>query len=141
MVTVTLVGERQAKESACFVYRGFVSECRECKLKAVCFNLDPGATYRIKAVRDVRHECKMHEDAVRVVEVEKVPATVGVGQKYALEGSTVTYEEVKCRNLGCECYRVCHPIGVERGGKYRIKAVHGEVPCPEGSKVIEVVLE
>ncbi|HXZ23613.1 MAG TPA: UPF0179 family protein, partial [Methanomassiliicoccales archaeon] len=102
---------------------------------------DPGATYRIKTVRDVRHECKMHEDAVRVVEVEKIPATVGVGQKYALEGSTVTYEEVRCRNLGCERYRVCHPIGVERGGKYRIKEVHGEVACPEGNKVIEVVLE
>jgi uncharacterized protein (UPF0179 family) len=141
MATVTLIGERQAKEGICFIYKGFVSECRECKLKAVCFNLDVGTTYRVKGVRDVKHECKMHEDGVRVVEVEKVRASVGVGQKFALEGSTITYDEVKCRNLGCDRYRLCHPVGVSRGNKYRIVEVHGEVPCPEGNKVIEVVVE
>jgi uncharacterized protein (UPF0179 family) len=32
-------------------------------------------------------------------------------------------------------------VGVSRGNKYRIVEVHGEVPCPEGNKVIEVVVE
>jgi len=141
MVTITLIGEKQAKEGAVFIYKGFVPDCRDCKLKAVCYNLDPGATYRIKSVRDVHHECKMHEDCVRVVEVEKLSSTIGVGQKFALEGSTITFEEIKCRNLGCEHFRLCHPVGVERGGKFKIKTVHGEVSCPEGFKVIEVVVE
>lgn len=136
-----MIGEKQAKEGVIFVYRGFVPECRECKLKAVCFNLDPGGVYRVKAVRDVRHECKMHEDGVRVVEVEKIPATVGVAQKYALEGSTITYDEVRCKNLGCASFRLCHPVAVERGSKCKIKEVRGEVVCPEGNKVIEVVVE
>jgi uncharacterized protein (UPF0179 family) len=140
MVIITLIGERQAKEGIVFVYKGFVSECRECKLKTVCFNLDPGSTYRIKALRDVHHECKIHEDGVRVVEVEKLPIKVGVGQKFALEGSTITFEEIKCRNIGCDLYRLCHPVAVERGSKCKILEVHGEIDCPEGNKVIEVVL-
>lgn len=136
-----MIGERQAKEGVVFVYKGFVPECRECKLKAVCFNLDSGGMYRIKAVRDVHHECKMHEDGVRVVEVEKLPATIGVGAKFALEGSTITYDEVKCKNVGCEHHHLCHPVALERGGKYKVVEVHGEVACPEGGKVIEVVVE
>jgi uncharacterized protein (UPF0179 family) len=141
MVTITLIGERQAKEGVMFIYKGFVPECRECKLKAVCFNLDSGSIYRIKAVREVHHECKMHEDGVRVVEVEKLPATICVGTKFALEGSTITYDEIRCKNIGCERFRLCHPVAVERGCKYRIAEVHGEVACPEGFKVIEVVVE
>ncbi len=141
MVTVTLIGEKQAKVGTCFIYRGFVPDCRECKLKAVCFNLDSGATYRIKAVRDVRHECKMHEEAVRVVEVEKVRNIVGLGRKFAMEGSTITFEEPKCRNLGCARYRACHPLGVERGAKYKVVEVHGEIECPEGLKMVEALLE
>lgn len=140
MVTITLIGERQAKDGVVFVYNGFVPECRECKLKAVCFNLDSGGVYRIKAVRDVHHECKMHEDGVRVVEVEKIPATICVAQKFALEGSTITYDEIKCKNVGCERYRLCHPVAVERGNKYKIVQVRGEVPCPEGNKIIEVMV-
>ena len=136
-----MIGEKQAKVGTCFVYRGFVPDCRECKLKAVCFNLDSGATYRIKAVRDVRHECKMHEDAVRVVEVEKLRCVVGLGRKFALEGSTITFEEPKCRNLGCEKYRICHPLGVERGSKYKVIEVHGDIECPEGNKMVEALLE
>ena len=141
MVIVTLIGERLAKEDVVFVYKGFVPECRECKLKAVCTNLEPGRVYVVKGLRDVHHECKMHEEGVRVVEVEKLPATVCVAQKYALEGSTITYEEVKCKNLGCERYRLCHPVAMERGSKYKIKEVHGEVACPEGHKIIEIVIE
>jgi uncharacterized protein len=141
MVTITLIGEKQAKEGVVFVYKGFVPECRECKLKAVCFNLDSGGIYRIKAVRDVHHECKMHEDGVRVVEVDKVPIKVCLGQKIVLEGSTVTFEEVRCRNIGCERYRLCHPVAVERGSKHKVSRVHGEVQCPEGLKVIEVTLD
>lgn len=141
MVTVTLIGEKQAKEGTVFVYRGFVPECRECKLKAVCFNLDSGGVYRIKGVREVHHECKMHEDGVRVVEVERVPITVCVTQKFALEGSTITFDEIKCKNLGCQSYRLCHPVAIERGSKCKVREVHGEVPCPEGNKVIEVVVD
>ena len=141
MVIITLIGEHLAKEGSVFVYRGPLTECRECKLKAVCFNLEQGGQYRIKATRDVKHECRMHEEGVRVVEVERLPVRVGVGQRYALEGSTITFEESRCRNLGCASYRVCHPVGVKRGTKCKVRSVLGDIECPEGAKVIEIEVE
>jgi uncharacterized protein (UPF0179 family) len=141
MVIVTLIGERQAKEGVVFVYRGPLTECRECKLKAVCFNLDSGGKYRIKAKRDVHHECKIHEDGVRVVEVEKVPFRGAVSKKAALEGSTVTLEEIRCRNLGCTKYRLCHPVGLDKGMKGRIGKVLRDIDCPEGMRLVEVAFD
>jgi uncharacterized protein (UPF0179 family) len=140
MVTITLIGEHQAKTGEEFVYRGPLTECRDCKLKAVCFNLDAGSVYRITVMRDVHHECKIHEEGVRVVEVEKVPMRCAVGKKYAIEGSVITPEDVRCKNLGCEKYRLCHPLGLERNAKYKVTVIKGEVECPEGNKLVEVEL-
>lgn len=141
MVIITLIGECQAKEGRRFVYRGPQTECRECKLKAVCFNLDVGGQYRIKVKRDVRHECKIHEDGVRVVEVERVPRRVAVSKKAAVEGSTVSLEEIRCKFIGCDRYRLCHPLGMEKGMKGKITKVCEDIECSEGMKLIEVVLE
>jgi len=141
MVIVTLIGERQAKEGVTFVYRGPLTECRECKLKAVCFNLDVGGKYRIKAKRDVHHECKIHEDGVRVVEVERVAMRGVVSKKAALEGSTITLEEIRCRNVGCELYRLCHPLGLEKGARGKIVKVCSDVDCPEGLKLVEILID
>ena len=141
MVIITLIGERKAKEGIRFVYRGPLTECRECKLKAVCFNLDAGGSYKIKAIRDVHHDCKIHEDGVRVVEVEKVPSRVAVSKKSALEGSTISIEEIRCRNVGCVRYRLCHPPGLDKGMKGKITKVCNDVECPEGMKLVEVVID
>jgi uncharacterized protein (UPF0179 family) len=140
MVIITLIGEHQAKEGEGFVYKGPLTECRECKLKGVCFNLDAGSAYKITVIRDVHHECRIHEEGVRVVEVEKVPVSCAVGQKSAHEGSIITLEGVKCRNLGCERYRLCYPAGVERNTKYKVTKVKGDIECPEGGKIVEVEL-
>ena len=120
MVVITLIGEHLAKAGEEFVYRGPLTECRDCKLKGVCFNLDAGGMYRIKNVREVKHECRIHEEGVRVVEVEKVPVKCALLQKYAMEGSTITFETVKCHTLGCPNYRTCHPVGLERNMKFRV---------------------
>jgi uncharacterized protein len=141
MVIITLIGERQAKEGGKFIYRGPQTECRECKLKAVCFNLDTGGQYRIKVKRDVRHECKIHEDGVRVVEVERIPRMVAVSKKAAVEGSTISLEEIRCRTIGCTKYRLCHPFGLEKGMKGKITKTCGDLECLEGMKLVEVVLE
>jgi len=141
MVVITLIGEHLAKEGEEFVYRGPLTECRDCKLKAVCFNLDAGGMYRIKNVRAVRHECRIHEEGVRVVEVQKVPQRCALLQKYAMEGSTITFEDVKCKTLGCEHYQVCHPKGLEKNMKFRVARIDEEIKCPEGMRLVEVSLE
>jgi uncharacterized protein len=141
MVVITLIGEHQAKRGGEFVYLGPLTECRDCKLKAVCFNLEAGGMYRIKGVRDVKHECRIHEEGVRVVEVEKIPVVCTVGRKFALEGSTVTYEMIKCRTLGCRNYQICHPKGLQKNMKFHVSSIKEELVCPEGNKLVAVVLE
>ena len=141
MVVITLIGEHLAKEGDEFVYRGPLTECRDCKLKGVCFNLDTGGLYRIKAVRSVKHLCRIHEEGVRVVEVQKLQQKCALPQKYALEGSTITYEEVKCKSPGCENYRICHPMGLEKNMKFRIHSIDDAIKCPEGHRLVAVTLE
>jgi uncharacterized protein (UPF0179 family) len=141
MVVITLIGEHLAKEGEEFVYLGPLTECRDCKLKGVCFNLDPGGMYRITAVRNVKHDCRVFEEGVRVVEVAKVPQKCVVPQKYAIEGSTISVEGIKCKTLGCANYQVCHPRGLDRTMRFRVARIDREVKCPEGLRLVAVSLE
>jgi len=138
MVLITLVGEKQSTEGYEFIYMGPLSDCRECRLKTVCFNLEEGRRYRITKIRDVHHECKVHEGGVRVVEVEKIPVNAALNAKLAIEGSMITFEPLECKNLGCDHYRLCHPLGVKAKSKYKILRVKKEIKCPEGKKIKEV---
>ena len=130
MVLVTLIGERQVKEGNEFVYTGPLSACPDCRLKGVCFNLEEGKRYRISSVRRLHHTCRVHEDGVRVVEVETVPVDAVVSVKSAVEGSRVTLEFPKCGEIGCEHYRLCHPLGLKDRQKATIIEVKKKVNCP-----------
>ncbi len=141
MVIVTLIGEHQAEEGNEFFYLGSLTECKDCRLKAVCFNLDRGNKYRITGLREVTHDCKMHEDGVRVIEVERVPIKCAVPSKYAIEGSTITIEGVNCENIGCENYRLCHPLVTLSKSKRRVKSVQADLECYEDRGVVLVELE
>jgi uncharacterized protein (UPF0179 family) len=138
---ITVIGERQAKIDGHFIYLGPLTECKECKLKGVCFNLDAGALYRIVEVRDVKHDCMVHEDGVRVVKVEKERMEGVVSKKGAWEGTTIAHEIIKCDNIGCAHYRLCPPMGIDKGHKARIAKIIGDLDCSEGKKLVRVVFE
>jgi hypothetical protein len=141
MVTITLIGEKLAKEGNVFYYMGPLTECRECRLKTVCFSLEEGRLYAISSVRQVHHDCKVHEEGVRIVEVEKQPIRASVPMRAALEGHTISYEDKACLNIGCPKYAVCMPKGTKPNLKYRILKVVGNVDCPDGQYLKEVFLE
>lgn len=142
MVLVTVVGEHQCRKGLEFVFEGPVAECRDCKVRNVCFHLEPNRRYRITEVRDVHHECKIHEDGVRVVEVERVPTRAAISSRSAIEGSMLSFEESDCDRLGCPDYRLCVPIGVSEGLRFRVASVEsGEVRCPLGKSLRIVLLE
>ncbi len=141
MVMITLVGEHQAREGVEFVYHGPLATCRECNLKTVCLNLDPGGRYRIIGLREIRHDCRMHEDGVRVVEVERIPTRCAVTSKLAIEGSTITLDGTNCDNLGCQHYRLCNPPGVGSNQKRKVASVYRSLDCPENHRMVEVDLE
>lgn len=138
---VTLIGERQVKEGNEFIYLGSLTDCKECRLKGVCFNLDEGRRYRIKNVRGVRHECKIYDEGVRVVEVETTPLSIAAKGKSAIEGSTITYDFPYCNELTCGAYKLCHPIALRSGGKAKILKVGEDIDCARGYELKEITIE
>ncbi len=141
MVLVTVVGKLQCREGFEFVFGGPLAECRDCKVRNVCFHLEENRRYRVKSIREVHHECRIHEDGVRVVEVEKIPIRAAVPAKAALEGSMHTFEGAECRHLGCPNYQLCRPLGAVRGMRFKISSVEDEVPCEKGLSLRTVLLE
>lgn len=140
MAAITLISESQAKQGHRFYYMGPQLDCKECKLKTVCFNLEQGAMYEIKALRDQAHDCTFNEDRVRVVEVEKIPQRTAVPKKSAIEGSVITFQDIECGRMDCSNYRICHPAAVENGKKYSVKEIEGDVDCPIDEKLVFVRL-
>ncbi|MDR0791509.1 MAG: UPF0179 family protein [Methanomassiliicoccaceae archaeon] len=140
MVLITLIGETQARIGNRFHFVGPLTECKECRLRGVCFNLEPGSLYEVVGLRDTIHECPIHEGSVRVVEVERKPTNAAVPRKQAIDGSTITFECRKCKNLGCENRIYCVPVCVKDGTKLRITNVIGDLECPEGDEVVLVKL-
>ena len=142
MVLVTVVGKMQCKEGFEFVFGGPLAECRDCKVRNVCFHLEENRRYRVRSVRDVQHDCRIHEDGVRVVEVEKIPLRAVIPTRAALEGAMLTFEDPGCPNLSCPNYRSCRPLGASDGMRFKITSVeNGDIECDKGSKLKAVLLE
>ncbi len=73
MAKISLIGVDLAKEGMEFTFVTPLVGCAECRIKNVCFNLDPGRTYRVTAVREKRNPCFVfNRDQVATVEVEEV---------------------------------------------------------------------
>ncbi len=142
MVLVTVVGEQQCKKGFEFVFGGPLAECRDCKVKNVCFHLEPNRWYRVTEIRDVHHECKVHEGGVRVVEVEKLPTKAAIPSRAAIEGTMLTFEETDCDRIGCPNFRLCRPYGAVEGTRFRVAAVKSdELECPMGRSLRVVLLD
>lgn len=140
MPLVTLVGEATAKTGKEIVFIGVNMGCKDCRLKSACMNLEEGRRYVIKEVRDNTHDCKVHIDGVKAVEVEKVPIPTAIPKKDTIEGATITFMPVNCKDIGCRFYKVCHPLGLKGGMKGKIVRVGGDIECSEGHKLREVGL-
>lgn len=141
MSIVSAVGSAQAKEGYVFIYSGPVSECRECRYKNACINLERGKMYIVKAVRkDKTHECKVHEQKITIVEVENVPFEICLSSSKAIEGSTITLERINCKEIDCKNYRKCNPLIYDPNEKYRILNIVGDADCKVGKslKIVEV---
>jgi uncharacterized protein (UPF0179 family) len=142
MVLVTVVGKLQCKEGFEFAFKGPVAECKECKVRNVCFHLDENRRYRVVQMRNVEHECRIHEEGVRVVEVERVPTRVALPSRVALEGSMLSLEPRECMNVSCPNYRLCRPLDGVKGMRFKITSVEPkELECPIGERLKVVLLE
>ncbi len=134
MALVTLVGEKLAKKNLEFIYIGPLSECRNCKLKNVCFNLKPYRRYKITNVRDKKHSCNVHEGNVIAVEVEEQPIETTIEKRHTL-GSIVRIEKKNCDNIECEYYDICNNEALQKNKTYKIVKIHETIKCPKGLKL------
>ncbi|MCL2786594.1 MAG: UPF0179 family protein [Methanomassiliicoccaceae archaeon] len=140
MVLITLIGETQARIGNRFYFLGPLTECKECRLRGVCFNLEPGSLYEVVALRDTLHDCPVHEGSVRVVEVERKPMLAAVPSKHAIDGSMITFESKKCKEMGCENRNYCVPVSIRDGTKLKIVDMLGDLECPIGESMALVKL-
>ncbi|UCH89039.1 MAG: UPF0179 family protein [Thermoplasmata archaeon] len=138
MANVTLIGEKQAKKGNEFIYFGPLPECRDCKVKTVCFNLEEGRTYRVTEVRSMHHNCKIYEEGVRAIEFEKLDLKLAVDSKQAVENNEVIFEGELCENRNCKFFKICFPSGLKSGEKYLILTVGEEIDCVLGKDLKEV---
>ncbi len=138
---ITLIGEKLAKKGLEFQYIGPLMECRDCKLKNVCFNLDEGKWYRVTKVRDKEHKCKVHEgNKVVTVEVEEIPVPIAVDANTVVEGETIIYKRIKYRDYDCNGdYHLFHPVGLRDGMKIKIVKIEGDIKC-KNNKILKKVL-
>lgn len=131
MPLVTLIGERLAHKGKEFLYLGPNNNCRNCRLKTVCFNLKVGREYQITKIRDKRHGCNIHEGNTAVIEVQEMPIFAAVDKKIR-EGQTSKIEKFKCKNIGCVYYELCTNKAIQKDKKYKIIKIHDDMDCALG---------
>ena len=131
MPLVTLIGEKLAKEDNEFIYLGPDNDCRNCKLKTVCFNLKPGRHYKITKIRDKRHNCSIHDGNAAVIEVQEMPIFTAINKKLS-EGCETKIEKKECRNIGCPHYELCNNIALQKDKNYKITETYESIDCIMG---------
>jgi len=132
MAQVTLIGEKLAEKDKEFIYLGPINECRNCKLKTVCFNLKPNRHYKIIKVRDKKHNCNVFEDGAVVVEVQELPIVSSIDKKLSL-GSKTIIDRKDCKSIGCINYNLCNNKALKKDKKYKIiKIFDKSLDCPMG---------
>ena len=134
MPLVTLIGEKLAKEGNEFIYLGPNNECRNCKLKTVCFNLKSGRHYKITKIREKRHNCNVHEGTAAVVEVQELPILAAIDKKLSA-GYSTKIEKKDCRNIGCGHYDLCCNITLQNDKTYKIAKTYKSIDCPIGNEL------
>ncbi len=138
MPLVTLIGEKIAIKDMEFTYLGPNNECKNCKLKTVCFNLKKGRRYKIINIRDKKHNCNIHEGTAIVVEVQELPIITCVKNDIS-EGDKIKIKKEECDSIGCIYYESCS-IDIQKDKEYTIKKVIEKIKCPKGIELNKVEL-
>jgi len=139
MTSITIIGEELAKKGEEFIFIGPQNDCKNCKLKNICFNLKPYHRYKIIKVRDKRHSCTIHKGDAIVVEVEEQPIRTAIDKKYT-KGSAITIDQKECDEKLCQYYDLCTNKALKIGKKYTISKILEPITCPKGDSIQKVIL-
>lgn len=143
MAKISLIGVDLAKEGLEFRFVGPLVGCAECRIKNVCFNLEPGRKYKITKVREKENPCFVYnKDRVATIEVEELPDYLNLqaGRKLQ-EGSSVTLKSMECDHYTCPQIETCNLIHMREGSKAIIKKVEEKIECPKGYNMKKVLVD
>lgn len=141
-MTLTLVPGPMASKGQAFTFLGPNAgpECDGCPFKRLCFGLEPGTHYEVRAVRSVTHPCGLHDEGrVHVVEVASAPFATSVETRL-LRGTAATWTPIPCGMPECGNYALCHPTGIPPG-RHEIVGQEGSLDCPAGYELTRVRLK
>lgn len=142
MAPLTLVPDALAAKGFRFTFTGpnKGEECKGCPFQKLCFGLQPGHSYEVKATRPATHPCALHEGGkVRAVEVAEVsfPASL---ERHHLRGTAAPWTAPDCGRPSCVNWALCHPVGHHSGARHAITAQKGALECPAGFDLERVEL-
>lgn len=134
MAKISLIGVDLAKEGLEFTFVEPLKGCTECRIKNVCFNLEPGTSYRITKVREKENPCFVfNKDKVNTIEVEPLEDFMNAQNGMKLqEGSTFKAVSQECKYITCENIETCNLLHLKEGRKVRIQKIGEKVNCPKG---------
>ncbi|AGO61258.1 MULTISPECIES: UPF0179 family protein [Ferroplasma] len=138
---ISLIGVNLAKKDLVFTFRGpLAGKCDECKIRNVCFNLEPGKSYRIKEVKEQINPCFIYDtNKVSTIDVEEVENTYNVQNgKRLMEGSSMELRSMKCDYLTCPNIEKCNLLNLKGNKKIVVKKIIGKISCPKGYDMREV---
>ncbi|MEM0139238.1 MAG: UPF0179 family protein [Ferroplasma sp.] len=138
---ISLIGIDLAKKDLEFTFKGpLTGKCDECRIKNVCFNLEPGKSYRIKDVKEQVNPCFIYnKNKVSTIEVEELPNRYNIQKgKRLIEGSSIELKSMKCDYLTCPNIEKCNLLYINSGKKIVINKIIRKLECPKGYDMREV---
>lgn len=139
---ITIVGFKQAKKGFKFLQSTAPEECRQCELSKTCIeSLETGRIYAVTKVRNKIFPCQVHEEGVRVVEVEESNLEVALEPRVSFPLATITFHPQDCKHFRCSNGRLCVPGGLVEGDKCKILEVKERLECPLKRTLVRVRVE
>ena len=140
---VALLGARMAHPGMVFIHMGPSEECNSCRLYRACMgNLEAGRRYMVLEVKEKQHNCKIHEDGVRVVKLVEPEIPAVVPTNLASKGVIIRFNPPRCIHW-CKLRELCLPEGLKEGDRVKVVEVLGKPPvgCKMGRSIRLVKLK
>ncbi|MCL2550477.1 MAG: UPF0179 family protein [Methanimicrococcus sp.] len=124
---ITVIGNRLAKPGETFYFLEEQAECKKCKIRGTCLNLDSGRKYEVVSVRNsTLLDCELHDGGVLAVNVKKAPIEAFVDSKKAVVGAKISFDPVKVKSVDDDDapnVELFAPKGLLKGDKCVVKEV------------------
>ncbi len=137
---ITMVGLKQARKGFTFVMAEPTANCKDCELIGTCMNLEAGRVYTVVKIRNKVFPCQIHEEGVRVVQVEEPPIEAAIEHRAAFPMSVITARPRIC-GTQCNNLSLCAPPGLNCEDKCQILEILGPIDCPLNRRLVRAIVK